>query len=129
MYPAQCNEGSISLTLTVSEHVCKYQHHSILYWITVQPVRVLHYPLACVQFFFFFLNKKIKTKQKHPRGFLGHELADPWKFRTPVSEALAEVTDRAGAEPEQLGFIASIRLSVCLLEPCRPRLDEVQADG
>lgn len=60
-----------------------------------------------------FLNKKIKTKQKNPQGFPGHELADPWKFGTPVSEGLAEVTDRAGAEPEQLGFIASICLSVC----------------
>lgn len=64
MYPARCNEGSISLTLTASERVCKYQHHSILYWITVQPVRVLHYPLACVR----FLNKKIKTKQKKIHG-------------------------------------------------------------
>lgn len=47
----------------------------------------------------------------------------------PVSEVHAEVTDKAGPTgpaPDQLGFIVSIWLSV---GPCRPPLDEMQADG
>lgn len=47
----------------------------------------------------------------------------------PVSEVHAEVTDKAGPagpEPDQLGFIVSIWLSV---RPCRPPLDEMQAEG
>lgn len=47
----------------------------------------------------------------------------------PVSEVHAEVTDKAGPagpEPGQLGFIVSIWMSV---GPCRPPLDEIQAEG
>lgn len=47
----------------------------------------------------------------------------------PVSEGHAKVTDRtapAGPEPDWLSFIVSIRQSDRL---CRPRLDEMQADG
>lgn len=47
----------------------------------------------------------------------------------PVSEVHAEVTDKAGPagpEPDRLGFIVSIWLSV---RPCRPPLDEMQAEG
>lgn len=47
----------------------------------------------------------------------------------PVLEVHAEVTDKAGPagpEPDQLCFIVSIWLSD---RPCRPPLDEMQAEG
>lgn len=39
------------------------------------------------------------------RVFPGQESSAPWKFGTPVLQGLAEVTDRAAAEPGRLGFI------------------------
>lgn len=39
------------------------------------------------------------------RVFPGQESSAPWKFGAPVSQGLAEVTDRAAAEPGRLGFI------------------------
>lgn len=67
-------------------------------------------------FFFSFENFGILKKKKR-RGFLQvrSRPSVPWKFRAPDYEGLAEVTDRAAAEPGRLGFIAtdlSVRLDL-----------------
>lgn len=97
--------------------------NSILYWITAEG-------LSCITFwhrcdFFFFLKKNLKNAQSSP----GQQLASRCEYIMPVSEVHAEVTDKAGPTgpvPDQLSFIVSIWLSV---GPCRPPLDEMQADS
>lgn len=57
-------------------------------------------------FFFSFENlSHLQKKKKMQRVFPGQESSAPWKFGAPVSQGLAEVTDRAAAEPGRLGFI------------------------
>lgn len=72
-----------------------------------------------------FLAHAMKKLSKNAAGFPSHELADECEYTMPVSEGHAKVTDRAGPEPDQLHIV-----SICLsLRPCRPPLDEMQADG
>lgn len=73
--------------------------------------------------------KDVIFKKKNAESSPGQELANRCEYTLPVSEVHAEVTDKAGPagpEPDQLGFIVSIWLSV---RPCRPPLDEMQAEG
>lgn len=94
-----------------------YQNHSIPYWIVAQPGWIalpLGMHTSCC--FFSFKNFGIwRRRKKKQRVFLGQESSVPWKFRAPVSEGLAEVTDSAAAEPGRLGLIAtnlSVRLDL-----------------
>lgn len=105
--------------------VCKSQlSNSILYWITAER-------LCCITFWrrCDLKKKNKKIKKKIAQSSPGQELANRCEYIMPVSEVHAEVTDKAGPagpEPDQLGFIVSIWLSV---RPCRPPLDEMQAEG
>lgn len=76
-----------------------------------------------------WFEKKKKKIPKNAQSSPGQKLANRCEYIMPVSEVHAEVTDKAGPagpQPDQLGFIVSIWLSV---RPCRPPLDEMQADG
>lgn len=83
-----------------------YQNHSIPYWIVVQPgCVILPFGMQAYIFFSFENLWNLKKKKKMQRVFPGQESSAPWKFGAPVSQGLAEVTDRAAAEPGRLGFI------------------------
>lgn len=121
------NQGFNDLTFT--SFLCKSRlSNSILYWITAERLCCITFRRRCD------LKKKKKKKKKEKKKIRkmhcpGQDLANRCEYIMPVSEVHPEVTDKAGPagpEPDQLGFIVSIWLSV---PACGPPLDEMQAEG
>lgn len=75
---------------------------------------VLYYLMACISF-----KKSFQPCTGLSSSWVCNHIVPAWKGH-------AGVTDRSDPGPDQLSFIVSICLSV---RPCRPRLDEMQADG
>lgn len=88
-----------------SENLLSKSFHSLLDCCSARMCYITLWHAGIYVFSFENLWNLKKKKKKMQRVFPGQESSAPWKFGAPVSQGLAEVTDRAAAEPGRLGFI------------------------